>query len=614
MVLLGLALICALIGILPLFIARRKEFVLFVGLFVVMAIFDWAILYISTPSTVYPLFGIPGFLVFCNLIISALCGSNLDSGKEIFYCWIPAIFLLIVYLSTFILSSSMLRHSDYAALVGKVETRTWTEDIQPKDPKHMRMATRSNAIYMAKKVLGEAGAIGSQFRISEEHMTLQEYKKELWYIVPLDYAGFRVWTSTKGCPGYIMVHGEDPHRQPKLIRFPEGKAMKYMPGAYWADYLERHLRNKGYVNYGLTDETFEIDEEGNPWWVVSVFKPTIMWSGERIEGVIIVDPFTGDDKYYRLGQVPDWVDRAVPKSFVENYLTWQGRYSGGWINSLWGSLNLTEPEKPIMVYGAEGQPIWVTGITSADSSDDSLIGLAYTNSRTGITVFYATKGGGTDKAVLDAVNKNSDVQYLHLHGDDPQLYNVYNTMASIVPLMNESNAFQGVAIVNINDVQKVAVGKDQYEALRNYQKKLSSTGHDVALDNSHKVKVVEGMVDRIKAEIFTNGSVYYIHIDGIPHLFTGAGSALSPILPITEAGDMVRIEIIPSGEDVEPMLKFDNLSLPLESTKAQMDVKERGEKGRSQDKARKKVINLQEKLKSMTPDELSALEKLLSKE
>ena len=61
--------------------------------------------------------------------------------------------------------------------------------------------------------------------------------------------------------------------------------------------------------------------------------------------------------------------------------------------------------------------MWVTDVTSRSSRDDSLLGLIYTDSQTGKSVFYLVAGGATAKAVLASVNKNSDVQYRHLRGD-----------------------------------------------------------------------------------------------------------------------------------------------------------------------------------------------------
>jgi hypothetical protein len=371
------------------------------------------------------------------------------------------------------------------------------------------------------------------------------------------------------------------------------------------------MRNNGYLNKIISDWTFEIDEEGNPWWVVTVSEPTIAWWGERVQGVAIVNPVTGEDTFYPLGKVPDWVDRVVPNHIIKDYLKWQGEFSGGWINSWWGSVGLTKPEDPNLIYGTGDQPEWVTGITSTNGKDDSLVALVYTNSRTGKSIRYVMKGGGTDSAILDAVNKNQKVQFKHLHGVAPQLYNVYGVPTSVVPLLNDSHAYQGVAMVPINDIQTVAVGDTQYEALREYEKFVSEGGQRVAMDKERVLQAVEGVVDRFNSEVTSNnGSVYYVHISQIPCLFT-AGAGESAKLPVTKEGDKVKIEFYASDRDVVPMHTFDNLSLVLSASKAQQQVRAKVAERRDTQETTEDAQTMLDRIKNLGPKELQKLKSQL---
>lgn len=603
-----IAVLCAVVGSLPLLMKRAVAGVVqaVISFFII-----WFFLYVATPSIAWPLFGLPGFLVLvCWMVAMMVRLGLLGDDPDLISVRFPVVGA-VLYFITFVVGSGIFRADDYKNMIGQLQERVWTQDIQPKDPKHMRMATRPNAIYLAKKVLGEAGAIGSQFEISQRHMTLQMINEELWYVTPLDYTTFSSWTSTNGAPGYIMVHGEDPHRQPLIKMLPENGKMIYTPEAFFGNNLERHIRNKGFIGVALADCNFEIDDAGKPFWVVTAYRPTIMWSGEKIEGVIVVDPTNGETIFYAVGNIPSWIDRAVPKSFVERYLDWNGEYAGGWLNSWWGQKGLTEAEDPILVYGSDGQPEWVTGITSKSSSDDSLIGIVYTNSRTGKSVYYRVSGGATDGAVLGAVNKNSQVQFKHLEGADPQIYNVYGTIASVVPLLNQNNAYQGVAIVAINDIQKVAVGNDQYEALREYERMLTKGGQQVAFDKERDLQMIVGIVDRYNQEISGSGTNYYIHIVGMPHIFTGGASELSPKLPITKIGDRVKIEYYASERDVVPMHGFDNLSLVLVESKDQVEIKQRNKARVVEQEDSQDAATVIESIKQMPPEKIKSLGKQL---
>ena len=488
-----------------------------------------------------------------------------------------------------------------------MEERVWTEDVQPKSPEHMRMGNVENAVYAAQKVMGSAGAIGSQFAISEDHMTLQMINGSLWFVVPLDYAGFSVWTSTSGVPGYIKVSGEDPHRQPELVMLPDNQRMIYTPGAYFGNNLERYLRNTGYLNVGLGDWTFEIDETGKPFWVITAFKPTIMWSGEKVTGVIVVDPTTGATTFFDMGKIPDWIDRAVPASYVWNYLSWQGEYSYGWVNSWWGGKGLTKPENPMLIYGTGDEPEFVTGITSKSSKDDSLVALVYTNSRTGKSVKYVMKGGATETAVLDAVNKNQQVQFKHLHGAAVQLYNVNGIPTAVVPLLNESHAFQEVAMVSINDIQRVAVGTNQTQALRAYEALISEGGQRVALDKERDIQTIEGIVDRKSSETTPNATIYYILLKGVPHLFLIEGG--TPELIIANPGDKVRMEFYQSARDVVPVKSFVNLDIRLSTSITQQIVAGAVRTRQNQQETKEDAQTTLERLKKLTPEELQKLGK-----
>ncbi|MDP3954343.1 MAG: hypothetical protein Q8Q06_02915 [bacterium] len=606
------ALIAAVVGAIPLVFIKKPIAAALQG--VLTFFLGWAIFYLAVATTVYPLFGLVGFMTMIWWVVAAIIAVADDDGTPLL--WVFPASAVVIYVAIAFFNSTMLRANTYASIInhlGDIEERTWTEDVQPKDPAHMRMASKENASYQAQKVLGTAGAIGSQFELGK--MTVQMIKGELTFVAPLDFAGFSIWMNTSGAPGYVKVSGEDPHRQAELVQFPEGKGMRYTPGAFFGDNLERYLRNNGYLGTGLTETSLEIDDEGNPWWVITAFKPTLGWSGEKVLGVVIVNPFSGNHIFHELGKVPEWVDRVIPDDFIVNYLDWQGSYSNGWLNSWWGKKGITTPDGnwALLIYGNNDQPEWVIDITSTNSSDDSLVALVYTNSRTGKTTRYQMPGGGTTSAVLDAVNKNQDIQFKHLHGAAVQLYNVNGLPTAVVPLLNESHAFQGVAMVSINDIQAVASGRSAQESVRNYEKLLTETGRRATVEGSRDIQVIEGTVSLVGSEVTpTQGTVYYLYLKDIPHLFT-AGAGHSPELPVTRDGHLVRIEIYASDQDVIPMHSFNNLTISLSESQTQAEARAIDDKARSNREAAEDARTITERIKNLTPEELREIEKKIPK-
>jgi hypothetical protein len=581
-ILLGLAV--AVVGLLPFLLTGqlegkrgrlRMKVALALGIF---STFFWSIIfYLSLPALVKPWWGLVGFAVgimwILATLLDGLVGRRLPWRAALF----PLGFILAWVGSAFWRGSEMINAAQYAALAGPVENRVWTQDVQPKDPRHIRMSSRENAIYLARQALGQAGSIGSQFQIDEHRTTLQKIGGQFWFIVPLDHVGWSTWRHVRAVPYYIKVSGEDPLLPAELIRLADGQQLLYTPHAYWSHNLERHLWTHGYASTGLTDYTPEVDEQGKIWWVVTTFDYAVNgWDGRKVTGILQIDPVNGEITPHKLGEISDWIDRVFPSEVLEDILNWKGRYSEGYWNTvgflgIGAQRNLTEPETPNLVYGAEGQLQWVVGMTSINRRDTSLIGLYYVDSRTGKTVLYKAEGS-IDEALIAAIGKHPDVQFKRLHGVSPQIYNILGSMASIIPLMNENHAFSGIGIVNVKNPQIMAFGTSQLEAYDNYQTAFFQSGKQIAPDLSRNSQKVEGMVDRFFAESLHGNLTFFLHLKGVPHLFSG-NSQVSPKLRMTHEGDQVVLSFIASGQDIEPIQSFDNLSLPLESTKPQKEVR-----------------------------------------
>lgn len=570
-----LALVVATVVSIPQLVVRRWRWA--IGSFASTTLVWWGIFYLGKPSLVWPLGGmVSGACIICwgVLLIGTLFsldGLNDEwETKDLFLAnLLPFLVTILLYCIVGISSWSIFRDNEYWSMIGSIDKREWTQDIQPKDPRHVRLVPEELAYYLATKQLGEGGGvIGSQFQV-RGGMTLQKIKDELWFVSPLDFKGFRSWTDRNFSPGYVMVNAQNPREKIDVVT---DLKLKYMPGAYFSSNLERYIWKK-YPRIGFDKLFFQLDENKKPYWVVPVFKPTIGWSAKKYVGIIILDPETGDDKMYDLlKDVPNWVDPVYTREIVNDYLTWYGKFEQGWWNSVWGHRNILEPETPDIVFGADDRQYWVTGLTSTNTKDKSLVGIAYTDARTGKTVIYHTVGG-TDEAVLELVNNR--VSYKKLHGSSPVIYNIYGVMTSIVPLLGESHSYQGVALVDVENMQ-MAEGDDLESAIRGYQKIIMSGDQTIAPDNSTIINRQEGFVDRNAWEIKGGETTFFIHLDGIDRIFSG-DTEISPKLPLTRQGDNVVVWFIDSEEDIVPLLKFDNFSLPLRQSPAQKELREKAE-------------------------------------
>ena len=607
------ALLLGFVSALPAFLSRSMR-----GMGVLLAVAYtlvlWYVMYVNASGFVGPMFS--GYLiavaVFASITLIIAILTDHHSSVGLGSIALPVSLWLIIGF-VFVSSWGIFNASDYRALVGQMEDRVWTQDIQPKDPEHVRQVSAENALYLARKVVGELGTVGSQFQVDDRVLAPQLINKELWYVVPLDFSGWRAWSNAGTVIGYIMISAEDPNRQPVVKQLPKEEQFVYTAGAWFGDNLERHIRLSGnLLSSDIVATHLELDDSDKAWWVTTLTKPTIGQFGDKIFGVALTNPVTGEIVTYDPGEVPSWVDRVMPQGLIYSYLNDWGKYvHGGW-NYLFGSRDITEAENSSLVYGAGGEAVWVSGITSTNNEDDSLIGVVYTNTHTGKSVFYQVKGGGTDTSVLSAVDKSQDVQFKKLHGTDPQIYNILGTMADIVPLVNENHAYSGVAIVNVNNVQQVAVGRNLAEAIRQYESTVTQSGNFASLGTGRKVLEIDGVVSRVGQECIQSGSTFYLVVSGSTHAFIGDTTEF-PALPLVRIGDKMHIGYYESGDAIVPIRSLKNTSLVLAESATEEKVVVRAEESRDENEAKASRITVEERMKNASPEDLKKIEEALGK-
>ena len=86
--------------------------------------------------------------------------------------------------------------------------------------------------------------------------------------------------------------------------------------------LQRHLRFK-YPTAIFEGYYFEVDEEGNPYYICPTMTAKIgLFGGYDVNGVVICNPCTGECKKYSLDEVPQWVDRVYDGDLIETKYNW----------------------------------------------------------------------------------------------------------------------------------------------------------------------------------------------------------------------------------------------------------------------------------------------------
>ena len=106
--------------------------------------------------------------------------------------------------------------------------------------------------------------------------------------------------------------------------------------------IDRYVQLK-YPFYMFDEKSFEIDEDGHPWWICPVQKRTIgLFGGTTIDRVVMVNATTGECTDISIDEVPEWVDRAYPAELLIEQYNWSGAYKDGWLNSWLGQKNVVQ--------------------------------------------------------------------------------------------------------------------------------------------------------------------------------------------------------------------------------------------------------------------------------
>ena len=577
------------------------------------AIVGWIIGYWCMPSMVGPFWGMTGS-VFACLVVSGVIGfigtENQDAPPKISIIGI-AIMLILLLITGFGSTSCVQSGDQYAMLAADMEEVEYTDEMKPIDPIHMRTVSKAQAKWLAGKALGEIkGGIGSRYKIGE--MAIQKIKDDgLYWIAPLEFQGFWKWWAHDITSGYVKVSAEDRKRPVEVI---DGFEFKFVLTSCWSKDLIRHLYNNGFSGYQLEEPTFEIDDEGNPFWVISLVQPTEVFTCEKVVGVAIIDPITGDITKYEMDEIPEWVDRVIPEYLAEKYLEWWGLYGEGWLNATFfgAEENCYKPtpyrgsaaSDVYLTFGDDGQTYWVTGITSTKSSDDSLCSMAMVNSRTGKLKMYNGITGCTERAALQVVDAAVS-NYSSWHGEDPILYNVYGEPSFVCPIVAD-NILQGIAIVRISD-STVVIGKDKRGALQKYRIALAKSGDTIAPSSTSSAKRITRKITRISADVRNGTTNYLVLLDG-KMLFVGTWE-ISRELPLAREGDMVTINFFQTTEAEVPITTFDIHGIDLQKSAAQTQAEAIDAKPENRIKTKQETRNLRKKVSNMTDEELKAMMK-----
>jgi len=470
--------------------------------------------------------------------------------------WILIGLLFYVTAIPLVTTWSLFRWKDYRELIGTVEEGTdLSHHMAPISLEKIRVVDQSLANILGDKVLGAQPALGSQVNLGT--FNIQKVKDELYWVAPLLHSGFWKWNRNKaGTNGYVMVNATN-ERDVKLVQQVGGKEVRirYQPEAFFGDNLKRHLWFDGYFSSGLADYSFEIDDEGKPYWVVTRYKKTIGFGGEEAVGVVVVDTETGASQSYPIANAPAWIDRIQPDNFVEQQLNdWGNFVKGFWNFSNQNKLQITEGVT--LVYGEDNKAYWYTGLTSV-GSDEATVGFVLVDTRTKKAIWYKQSGATEYAAQNSAMGKVQEKRYT---ASLPIPYNINNIPTYVMTLKDNGGLVKMFAMVAIEDYTIVGVGNTMVETLMAYKNSYNMAGNKINPKGVTQKILLKAVVERIQSDIKNGNSFYYFTIGNKKNIFIGS-SQISNQLPVTQPGDSIEISFDDDTQGLIDISSFSNISL-----------------------------------------------------
>lgn len=408
---------------------------------------------------------------------------------------IPAIIVAIVLIN--IVCSPMFNAISYSKRIAVDETGDFQKDITEVDFKTLPLLDRNSSEKLGDRVMGQMSELVSQFYVSEQYTQIN-YNNNIIRVTPLEYADFIKWFTNRkdGIKGYITVDSVNGEAKLKKI----DKGMKYAPSAFFNENLYRKLRFS-YPTQVFGDPKFEIDNDGNPYWIV----PTYGFAGvelkTRVTGVIIFNPIDGTSKKYKLNKVPTWVDNAYNADLIIEQVDNWGTYRNGFLNSIFGQKNVVNTTEGYNYLAMNDDIYLYTGITSV-LSDESNLGFILSNMRTGKTTFYSVPGAEEYSAMSSA---EGQVQQMKYKSTFPLLINLNNKPTYLVSLKDAAGLVKMYGFIDVADYQKVVVtdsSKGIKTAAQNY---LNNYADEITEDILTKEEIT---IKKI-SQIVKSGNTYY---------------------------------------------------------------------------------------------------------
>ncbi len=478
-------------------------------------------------------------------VISAIPGKVKGSTKP----QVSKIFIAVAAIPVAVLvvggiiSSTFFNAIAYSDVIkDDITEAVFSEDMPEADVvSDISLMDTDSAAIIGNRKLGELASVVSQYQLSYDYNQIN-FKNTPKKVANLEYVDFFRWinNSASGIPGYVMVDPVNSSADYVEFKTP----MKYVDSAYFHEDLMRKLRFS-YPTKIFSTTNFEVDDEGNPYFIVSCVKPRVgLFGAMDVHEVIIFNPCDGTSELMAVADAPSWVDNVYDGALACEKYDWYGTLSGGFWNSVIGKKNCRVTTDGYGYIVRDDDVWYFTGVTSV-TSDESNIGFIISNARTGAYKYYPVVGAEEYSAMGAAQGEVQEKGYV---ASFPSLINVKGQATYIMVLKDANGLVKLYALVNAENYTIVATGETQKLAKEAYLAELAEKG--VIVEEKPPVaetKTADVTVKTVRLATVGGETVVYVTAeDGV--VYRGALFDDESLILITE-GDTLTVSYADTEND-----------------------------------------------------------------
>ncbi|MCG7343335.1 hypothetical protein MHZ92_04280 [Sporosarcina sp. ACRSL] len=394
------------------------------------------------------------------------------------------------------------------------------------------------------------------------NLQIQKVNEEFVYIAPVEFSGFFKWINGKTTPGYFTMSATDSADNPKFVK----TEMAYTPSSYFHKQVERHMRMTApnLIFYG--DVQLEIDDDGKPHYIRSYGNFISARNGFDVQGIVMVDPGTGEVNQYSLSEVPEFVDGAVSPEAVSLQNSYFGKYVHGFWNSIVGKKDVKLPSDEgteanvSPVFDENGHMYYFTDFTSPKEGVDSMLGYALTDGRTGEATYYT---GNLEESYMDSQGALQIIEKKFIEkkwtGEMPVLYNFYGEASWLTPVLDSNGFLQNYFIVSAANPEISVFANSPNEALRLYKTALQRGGSTVDGNSNAEEGKTSVTVERVYKERVGDATIVSILANNGRNYIVSTESV--PLAIYIQEGDRLAITYYETGELFLPVKEMKNMTI-----------------------------------------------------